>query len=129
MDKRKIRIKELNKTIAELGRKQSPFIKERNELTSQISLEENKLLLGKCFKFRNSYGSGEKWWLYKKIVSVGAWDATTISAQDCGNGSIEITKDNHSASSYKKGGYYIEISLEEFNKNFEEILKRIRGKK
>ena len=126
MDKRQIRIKELDNKIRELERKQSPFIKERNKLKDQINLEENKVLLGKCFKYRNSYGSGEKWWLYRKVVSVGDWDVTVISAQDCNNGTIEIIKETHSASGYKIGGYHTEISLEEFNKNFEDILKKIK---
>lgn len=27
-----------------------------------------KKLIGKCFKYRNSYGQGEDWWMYIKVV-------------------------------------------------------------
>jgi hypothetical protein len=27
-----------------------------------------KKLVGKCYKYRNSYSQGERWWLYRKIL-------------------------------------------------------------
>ena len=127
MDKRKIRIKELNKKIQEVSKRDEPFIAKRNELQSEIDTEANQKLLGKCFKFRNSYGSGEEWWLYTKIVEVDNWSVTVITVQDCNEGRIEIKRENHSASHYQKDvGSQLQITQEEFDKNFEEILEKIK---
>lgn len=46
----------------------------RNELDkirSARTRKENLKYLGKCFKFLNSYGSGDKWYLYKRITKSG----------------------------------------------------------
>ena len=33
-----------------------------------------KKMISKCFKTKNSYGSGKNWWLYAKIISLKSGD-------------------------------------------------------
>mgnify|MGYP001611764821 CR=1 FL=1 len=80
---------------------------ERNKLERQISdIEYKKLVeisipqlkesVGRCFKYRNSYGSNSKsWWLYLKILSVDEkiMSFKTIEFQQTSMDFIEIKFD------------------------------------
>lgn len=46
-------------------------IRERiHDLDAAERKKVNRPLRGKCFKYRNSYGSGDGWWLYVKVNGV-----------------------------------------------------------
>ena len=47
-----------------------PAQHELNEIEAKERDEKNALVVGKCYKYRNSYGSGKKWWLYTKVLRV-----------------------------------------------------------
>lgn len=48
-------------------------------------------LVGKCFRYLNSYGSGDRWWLYARVISVGDGGyLTTFSFQTTCNDEIQI---------------------------------------
>ncbi len=40
------------------------------KIETQRRAEENKVLMGKCYRYRNSYGSGSGWWLYARVIGV-----------------------------------------------------------
>jgi hypothetical protein len=67
---------------------------ELREIRRAEATEQNAPLVGRCYKFRNSYGGGsEKWWLYKRVLSVeGSYGTGWNFQQDC-NGKIEIDFD------------------------------------
>ena len=80
-------------------------------------------LVGKCFKYRNSYGSDENWWLYKKILSISdrAWlNAFMFQKTSRGNWEIHF---NETYISLLDG--YISISEEEFNQAWKECLNEL----
>lgn len=54
-------LKEIRADIAKLQKEAEPL---------EESLRREQLIhfVGKCFKYRNSYGSGEEWWLYTRVL-------------------------------------------------------------
>jgi len=43
--------------------------KERDDKEKR-EFKEREMKVGRCYKYNNSYGSGSRWWLYTKILSV-----------------------------------------------------------
>lgn len=70
---------------------------EWDKIENKEKREQALALVGKCFKYRNSYGAGEKrdWWLYAIITGVKyAWPEAFEFEMDC-NGEIRITRKSH----------------------------------
>lgn len=66
---------------------------------------ENRALIGKFFKYRNSYGSGEKWWLYVAVTGVdGGGTPTGWRFQRTSNDTVEIERKTW-LSGVPNGGY------------------------
>ena len=87
--------------------------------------EENRPLLGKCFKYRNSYGGDrEKWWLYIKVTKVSArGEMSGLQFQtDCHN-KLEI-EFAHRIPINLSGGY-VPITQGEFNRALRAVQKRV----
>lgn len=99
---------------------------ERNRINEQIVAAEragriakNTPLIGKAFKYNNSYGSGESWWLYALIVRLddNGWpiclifQATSDSRHEC------WTENRYSLDSYAE-----EISMDEYIRARDEFL-------
>jgi hypothetical protein len=110
---------ELNDTI----------IKARDELTEikmKKEQEANAPLVGKCFKFHNSYScpksDDDKWWVYRKIIGVdeyGMLNAFSFET-DC-DGRIEIEY----CPMYPTD--WIEISSKEFDKEWKSVVKQVNN--
>ena len=43
---------------------------EIDEIEVAEKVKQNKKLVGKCFRYHNSYGSGDKWWLYARVTKL-----------------------------------------------------------
>ncbi len=56
---------------------------------------ENRALIGKCFKYRNSYSEGQKWWLYQRVVSVKGGMVNIFGFETDIRGKIEIYVEKH----------------------------------
>lgn len=50
----------------------------------------NSQMIGKCQKFSNSYGSGDRWWLYRRILSVDGNQCACFRFQTTSSGLMEI---------------------------------------
>lgn len=87
----------------------------------------NASLVGKCFKYHNSSGSGERWWLYLKVTAVDEGSLRAFRFQQYSNGEIHIQSNNyiyHGRSLVGDGGY-IRISSAEFKKEWTKLRARI----
>lgn len=96
----------------------------------EISIPELKESVGRCFKYRNSYGAGESWWLYVKILSVNekTMSFKVVEFQQTSMDIIEIKFDqkyNFNGKNYFNGSHYTEIKLSEFEKARKGILKTV----
>ena len=84
------------------------------EIERRESDKRNATLIGKCFRYSNSFGSGESWWLYVKII--GAVDGNLISRRfqtDC-RGRMEVEPE-HTTFTDLLNADYEEISSKDFD--------------
>jgi hypothetical protein len=63
---------------------------ELSDITDKETEAKTKALVGECFRFRNSYGSGEKWWLYRIVTGVNGRNVYTFEFQKTANGEHRI---------------------------------------
>jgi len=82
----KKKLKELenkrNSLRAVMRKTLDPLDREIDELRDKIDLELKKSFLGKCYKFINSYGSGEKWNIYIKFTEIVKGELIYIQIED-----------------------------------------------
>ena len=107
-------------------KKVSKIRKERNELREKITRQRLEQFIGKSYIFMNSYGSGKKWKLYKKVIGTNEYDLTIISFQDAGEGfhSPEILLTTNSSTMIADGSHK-RISNTLFNKELKKSIKKI----
>ena len=60
----------LDKKIKQFEDKLQPLLRKKKEIEKQNRIQTNKKLIGKCFKTKNCYSSGEEWDLFIKIIGV-----------------------------------------------------------
>lgn len=125
--------KELDKKIAELR-----AIKEAKRLKQHIEVDRPilKKMVGKCYKFRNSYGSmSEGWWLYTCLtdylecedgsdVFLGEQYQVTENGEAEAKTRVEIPY----GSDWDMSSSYEEISKEEFEKGKDATLRELNNK-
>lgn len=106
-------------------KKQEKAIREEVWALEQIESEKrNAALVGRCFRYRNSYSCPEpweKWWLYVKVTGVRGNYLETFRFQDDLQGHIEI--ESQSWSSPNLVGE--EITLEEFQAEWQNLLTKM----
>lgn len=117
-DKQKLNF--YNKKIKDYTTKSRPYIDKKIKLQGNIDLETNKKLLGKCFKYHNSYNNVDKWWLYLKIVSYDSISVFIIQIEKIDN-EIECKMSSLSPSNFNRLSNYIPISNEEFDLTFKTL--------
>jgi len=116
--------KQLN-VIAERERKE--FIKKH--------YPEFKKLEGKYFKYRNSYGHGTGWWLYKTVTEIKESDVydTGSNGPACRykGWSFEICSNGHISIETIKSGYThsleTEITKKEFNAAWNKMIDKLNN--
>lgn len=93
----------------------------------------NKSLVGKCFKYHNSYGGDRpRWWLYAKVLSAKSkWDCRCFEfATDCdGKHFIEPTERVSPNFIGGDGSSWKPITAAEFNREFAKLRRKIAGYK
>lgn len=60
-----------------------------------VKTAANRSIVGKRFKYLNSYGSGEKWWLYRRVLSVTGDRCTAFEFQHTSENIVEIKLEKH----------------------------------
>ena len=118
------------------------LIEQRNKLDIEISNLEYKRIIevsvpllkksiGKCFKYRNSYGGDRpQWYLYTKIVGVDEKNMSfnCVSFQKTSMDIVEIKFDqkfNFRGENYFNDRSYIEIKASEYNRAKNSIQKLV----
>lgn len=85
-------------------------------------------LVGKCFKYHNSYSVDEKWWLYLKVVGCDGHKLIVEKFQTTSRGNSMIERDfQFLFGDAHLGDWYIPISDEEFDKAIKPIIRVIRS--
>ena len=104
--------------------------KELNTLRDKIReieyVPKAKALIGKCFKYPNSYGFGTKrFWAYKRVVSAKAELLRVDSFQEEVYGKIEINYDSQESAAYFSNRTWIPISEKEYFTAQAKLIKKI----
>lgn len=74
-------------------------------------LEANREMVGKCFKYHNTYGGDRKWWLYAKVTKAGRYWPEAFTFQNTTRG-FEVVIEKGFSSNIG----YIEISEAEYSR-------------
>ena len=114
------------KTKAQLEAEIRPLQAALHRIRDAETKAEFLALVGKHFKYHNSYSSDRpQWWLYAKVIRVGEFHPVAFVFQtDCDGRSEVKTKEWFTASHG-----YIEIAAKEFNAEWRKVQKRIAGMK
>lgn len=115
----------MKKTKAQLQREIGKLRSQLDAIEESEATKFSKPLVGQCFKYHNSYGHGEKWWLYAQIVEAdGRW-VKVISFQDDRQGRIEFENNKaHMANQFAAGGYQ-RISRDEYQSAYTSLILRL----
>ncbi len=101
---------------------------EQSERDNEDYDREQKLkkLIGNYYKCRNSYGSGEDWWMYVEILGVNGTSLTTRKYEITSHHKAEVEEFEHPM--YYGSGLdndYQKISRKEFVKGRDAVLHKL----
>jgi len=83
------------------------------EIKREENNERNQKLIGKCYRYRNSFGNeNEGWWLYIRVLEIEDGNLIVHRFQTDRNGRIEIEPRRVEWDSV--GSTYEEVSKEDF---------------
>ena len=114
-------------------RAQSRFQRALDEERDKVQRPILRRLIGKCFVYRNSYGSGESWPLYLRIVGFDEKKMTYLAAsfQNCTDGRVDFRlHDEHNFQGQHRFGVesgWVPISLRAYNKAKHETWKAVEA--
>lgn len=93
-----------------------------NEIDKARRVKENASLVGKCFKFENSFGCDRPpWWLYVKIIAGGDYWPTALSFENRSDGTFEVKK----REAFSGVEHYTEITSLEFDEAKAEFTEKL----
>ena len=95
--------------------------KELNKIEEKEDTKKNLPLVGRCFKFKNSYGSGDSWWLYSEVLGVEGGFFKYLTFQECTHGKISVELREYGYDSLRQ----TEITKQEFDKQFRLLLDKL----
>lgn len=111
--------------IEKLQKKIRAIRQQIEDIQAPKRLAANKKLLGKCFKYHNGYGSGEKWWLYVKVVSCDASQVNSFQFQDDGMDKME-TRNEAWFNNINTDGY-VPITHSEFYEAWQKFITKLNN--
>jgi ribosomal protein L35AE/L33A len=113
------------KTKEQLEAEIAPLQAALYKLRDAEASKEAQALVGKFFKYRNSYGGGSPgWWMYAKVTHVKNTSAISFRFQTCEHDKLEIETSRHFLSSS-----WTPIKESEFLREWRKVQKRIAGMK
>lgn len=122
--------------VDEMTQSKNQLIAERDALTQKINdiLEkENKAamepLIGKCFRYRNSFGSGmDSWRLYAKVVDVCKGELVTVEFERTSNAESTIRTDGCAGyNRFHAGSNWMEITPALFNAELKKFRQHVNA--
>ena len=99
--------------------------KEIIEIEDKEKTKENHLLIGKCFKNKNSYGNSHPdWWYYIKIIGANNNNVLIgLTFQITSTGSVEVDKKEYYSKQHLAD--YTEIPVTEFLMEWNKVKDKI----
>lgn len=101
-------------------RRQAALLREKlSRIDEQRKIKENAKLVGRCFKYHNTFGSGKKWWLYARVITGGYW-LKSLTFQHTTRGFEVVTGE-----SFHPSIGYIPISKSEFDRALRAFTRKL----
>ena len=125
---REAEIEVLNKKIGRLQNQRQRLV---DAETKETSLPELRKTVGKCFRFTNSYGQGEDWPLYARVISLNEAEMSfqTVQFQHTSRKIVEIEYEkryNWRGQDHFARDSWTEIPLSEYNEAKRKALKFVQ---
>lgn len=111
------------KTEAQLRKIISDAYEQLDEIEDKRRVKERLPYVGKCFMFRNGYSSGEKWWLYVKVLRLDETNLICFQFEKMSDGIIKIEPE----SILRMNSGYTEIPCHEFQTEWLNCLNELNG--
>ena len=111
-DKRKLKI---------LRKQMHNIRKEVDKLEEAEWKREHDALVGRYFKYHNSFGSGDKWWLYMSVTAIQGHSIKGFQFERASNGEFRVKPDDIRFSFSLAEGW-IEIDLAEYKEAWNELI-------
>jgi len=125
----KVELRKVEKAITKFKKEKdrilNPLYKERNRIEEFVNNESGRKLIGSCYRFPNSYGSGDKWFGYLKIIGVKEGQIVVLQIQKTCYNDIEIKTDTKFFEYFNDAEYYTSITPETFENHMKNFLKEI----
>lgn len=126
----------MNEEIKKLIEQEQKIRNLRMKAQAKYRQEELRPLLqsqvGKCFKYRNSYGTNnDSWWLYEKVISLtddGDFYCEKFQTDCFGEISINYMNEVNYDRSHFENRDWKKISIDEYNKAKLLVIKTLREK-
>lgn len=115
------------KTRDELLAENAAIMAQINAMDEKAERERNKDLLGKCFKYHNSYGGDRpKWWMYARVLEIPTrWGGKCFTFQTDCDGKIEVEPGGSRMAPSAHSPNWLPISLSEFSAAWRVVQRRI----
>ena len=118
----------MKRTAEQIREAIAPLREELRAVEAAEARKQGEAMVGRCFKYHNSYsGPGERWWLYVNVTKVdgdGHLNAFAFQTDIRGKSEIE-TQHYVSACSLGEGSGYLPIKASEFNAAWRRLSQKI----
>ena len=111
------------KTEAQLRKIMRDTRAQLDDIEEKRLIKKRLPMVGKCFKFLNSYGSDKKWWLYIKVLRLDGVHFIYFMFEKTSSGMIKIVPEEFGY----LGEEYEEIPCYIFDAEWQELLEEISG--
>lgn len=96
--------------------------RELHDIEEAEAEEKNASLVGRCFRYRNSYSAPSKgWWLYAEVIGVEGSHYTYLTFQECENGIITVETKEFGYSHLQE----VEITKREYDNHFRLLINKL----
>lgn len=121
----------MTRTVEQIREAMAPLRDELREVERIESQRQGEALVGRCFKYHNSYsGPGERWWYYVTVSKVnreGHMIGFTFQTDIRGKHEIETEHFISSTGSLAEGSGYLPITRGEFDAAWWRLQRKIAG--
>lgn len=110
------------KTEKQLNEEAVSIRNQLNKIETARRTKENRKQIGRCYKYRNTYGGDcPGWWLYMRITGGGYW-MVSLKFQHTSNNTYEVERDKTTMSL----DGWTEITRKEFDAEWRKLLREIK---
>jgi len=115
------------RTKEQIYAEMAPLHAELEAIETREKREAHSKILGKCYRYRNSYGADRgEWWMYLRVTGGDGYWPTVFTFQETADNEIIIkTKESYVGIHHGEANGYYEISRKEFDRQWKRMQTKI----